>query len=254
MKGRHLRLLLVVVLSATATAADRVRSGYDYLQPETRAMQDDDFSNPGMVTVEQGAELFGQPGRSGRTCADCHGGNGSRLSPARIARYPVYSKTLGKPLTLRNRVRLCWQEWLGNPPLPYAAAEGVALETFVRHLARGEPVDVDISGPMRRHYENGRKLYYTRFGQIDVACNHCHDDHAGQHFRGQVLTQGQTNGFPEYRLAKGEITGLHKRLTQCMKKFRARPFAPGSDEYTDLEVYLAARGNGLRIETPAVRY
>ena len=35
-------------------AADR-RSGYDFMSPETRAMQDDDKSNPGMLWVLDGA-------------------------------------------------------------------------------------------------------------------------------------------------------------------------------------------------------
>jgi len=36
--------------------------------------------------------------------------------------------------------------------------------------------------------------------------------------------------------------------------FRAIPFDPGSEEFINLEVYLHARGNGLKIETPAVHY
>jgi sulfur-oxidizing protein SoxA len=34
---------------------------------------------------------------------------------------------------------------------------------------------------------------------------------------------------------------------------RAEPFGAGSPEYIALELYLAWRGNGLPIETPAVR-
>jgi sulfur-oxidizing protein SoxA len=34
---------------------------------------------------------------------------------------------------------------------------------------------------------------------------------------------------------------------------RAQPYAYGSIELTELELYLAARAAGLRIETPAVR-
>ncbi len=78
--------------------------------------------------------------------------------------------------------------------------------------------------------------------------------HQGQRLRGQVLTQGHSNGFPEYRLGSGRMTSLHGRFSECFRSFRAEPFEAGSQEYINLEVYLNARGNGLKIETPAVRY
>ncbi len=247
-------LLALLAFISGAVHAEPPRSGYAYLTPESRAMQDDDFENPGMVSVEQGAVLFAAAGENGKSCTSCHAGDASGLDPARIARYPVYNDAEQRPLTLRDRIRNCWTGALGNPPLAYTGPQAIALESFVRNLARGQVVNVDFSGPLLSHYEAGKKLYYTRFGQLDMSCNLCHDDHAGQHLRGQLLSQGQTNGFPEYRLAKGNITGLHQRMKQCFVKFRAVPFPAGSDELIDLEVFLAARGNGLKIETPAVRF
>ena len=35
---------------------------------------------------------------------------------------------------------------------------------------------------------------------------------------------------------------------------RAEPFAADSDEIKQLGVYMMSRSNGLKIETPAVRY
>jgi sulfur-oxidizing protein SoxA len=242
------------LLLATGAQAEAPRSGYTYLKPDTQAMQDDDFANPGMVVVEQGAELFAQAGKNGKSCAACHGNDGQDLSPASIAAYPVYDEPGKRPLTLHNRIRRCWEQNLENTPLKYADADAIALETFIRHLARGQSVNVDITGPMQTHFESGKQIYHQRYGQLDLACNHCHDSHDGQYLRGQLLSQGQTNGFPVYRLKSGQITGLHLRMKQCFVKFRALPFPAGSDELIDLEVFLAARGNGLKIETPAIRY
>ena len=39
----------------------------------------------------------------------------------------------------------------------------------------------------------------------------------------------------------------------CNEAVDAEPHAYGSDEYLALELYLAWRGRGLPIETPAVR-
>jgi sulfur-oxidizing protein SoxA len=107
---------------------------------------------------------------------------------------------------------------------------------------------------MAPYYAAGEKLYHTRYGQVDIACHQCHDYHAGQNFRGQVLTQGQTNGFPVYRFTEGQVVGLQERITQCLTNLRAEPYAIGSPQYLDLEIYMSARSNGLKIETPAVRY
>jgi len=43
-------------------------------------------------------------------------------------------------------------------------------------------------------------------------------------------------------------------MEECFRSFRADPFDRGSDELINLELYLHSRGNGLAIETPAVRY
>ena len=45
---------------------------------------------------------------------------------------------------------------------------------------------------------------------------------------------------------------LHEKFVGCYGTLRAMPYEPGSEEYIDLEVYLTARGNGLRIETPSI--
>jgi sulfur-oxidizing protein SoxA len=247
-------ILLLLIVPASTVLADPPRSGYEYLNESTREMQDDEFANPGMVAVEKGRRLFNTPGTNGKTCATCHGTDGEKLNPMKIARYPVFNKEFNKPFTLQEQVNLCWEDQLDNVPFIYDCTDVVALETFVRYKARGEKVNVDITGPMRPYYEAGKELYFSRFGQVDVSCSHCHDRYAGQRLRGQVLSQGQTNGFPEYRLGSGRITSLHRRLTECFISFRATPFDLGSDEFINLEVYLHARGNGLPIETPAVRY
>jgi len=249
-----LAALFVAMPGRQVLLADEAVSGYDYLQPDMQAMQDDLSSNPGMLVVEQGETLFSTPGQNGKSCADCHGEDGARLETKHIARYPVYSEELKQPVTLHDQIQRCWKERLGNPPITYRDEQLLQLESFVRYLARGELVNVDTGGALVPYYAAGRELFRQRFGQVDIACRQCHEYHAGQLFRGQVLSQGQTNGFPVYRYTEGQVTGLQERITQCLTKLRAEPFAEDSPEYIDLEVYLSARSNGLRIETPAIRY
>ena len=230
-------------------------SGYEYLNESTRSMQDDEFENAGMVTVDHGRELFDElrPDEQA-SCSSCHGEGGEKLEPKRIARYPIYDEHLGGLATLQDQIAYCWEHNLDRFPLEYDDPVMIALETFVRHQAKGERIHVQTDGPMKPLIEQGHALYTTRYGQLDMSCQHCHVQHQGQMLRGQRLSQGQANGFPEYRLGRGRITSLHQRFSECFISFRADPFDPGSDEYRLLELYLMQRGNGLPVETPAVRF
>ena len=246
--------LPLTTITLSAAHAQQPVSGYDYLTPEMQEMQIDDFGNPGMLTVDAGEILLSTAGKNGKSCASCHGDDGSKLDIKHIASYPVYSTALKKPLTLRGQILLCQDERIGGPSLGHSSAEALQLEAFVRRLALGETVNVDVSGEMAPYYEAGKNLFHTRWGQVDIACHQCHVYHAGRTFRGQTLSQGQSNGFPGYRYTAGKAVSTPERITGCLANLRAEPYASDSVEYINLEVYMNARGNGLKIETPGIRY
>jgi sulfur-oxidizing protein SoxA len=255
--GKLSLLLVTSLLAGTVSGAgpgNKPRSGYEFLSPETRDMQEDEFSNPGFQTVDEGAELFITAGENGKSCASCHGDRGQKLKPRNIASYPVYSEQLEKPLTLQGQIHRCWTERLGKPAMKYDNKDAIRLETFVRNLAEGRRIDVETGGPMRPYYEAGREFFYKPTGQLDMACAHCHEQYVGARLRAQVLTQGQSNGFPTYRLANNRVNSLHERFRQCQNLLRAQFQKAGSDDYINLEVFMHARSNGLRIETPAIRF
>jgi sulfur-oxidizing protein SoxA len=247
-------VLVGSLLISPPQAGAEPKSGYEFLQQESKDMQDDDFMNPGMNSVAAGAESFRAVGKNGKSCASCHGENGDGLDTARIAAYPVFDAVLGKPLTLQQQIHICWTDKLKNEPLKYDSAPALELEVFVRNLARGQKVAVQTDGPMQPFWEKGSQIYNTRAGQLDMSCNLCHVNYAGMKIRANTLSQGQSNAFPAYRLENGKINGLHTRFNGCYEQFRASKLEPGSDEYVALEVFVNSRGNGLAIETPGVRY
>ena len=103
MKVRLLSMVLLVSISFAASS-DPV-SGYNFLDETTRAMQDDDFENPGMITVDRGLELFHELREVEEySCSSCHGQDGSKLDAQQIARYPVFDKNLGGLVTLQSRI------------------------------------------------------------------------------------------------------------------------------------------------------
>ena len=244
----------LLAIPAGHAIAGAAKSGYEYIKPATRAMQDDDFENPGILAVERGQELFNnkQPG-AGKSCAECHGTDGSKLDAKHIARYPVIGKPETTIVTLQKTISRCRSN-TGSESLPTNHPDLIALETFVRNRAHGESVNVQTDGAAVELLKKGEEIYQTRYGLIDMSCAHCHSMYPGQMIRGQKISQGQGNGFPAYRLDIGEMTNLHQRIQQCLVSMRAEPFDADSEEINLLGLYLMSRSNGLKIETPAVRY
>ena len=65
--------------------------------PDTRAMQDDDTANPGMLWVLDGEALWKRKtGAADKACADCHGDARTSMKGV-AARYPAYDKALAAP-------------------------------------------------------------------------------------------------------------------------------------------------------------
>ena len=119
--------------------------------------------------------------------------------------------------------------------------------------SRGLPMQANDDPRVAPFRERGRSLFFQRIGQLDFSCAQCHDDNAGQRLAGSVIPQAHPTGYPVYRLEWQSLGSLQRRLRNCMTGVRAEPYAYGAMALTELELYLAARAAGLRIETPAVR-
>jgi len=228
-------------------------SGYWFRTKETQAIQDDDFNNPGFFAVEQGEQLWSKPdGAAGRSCASCHQDAATSMKGVGAA-MPKWSEAVHKPVNLEQQINICRGERMAAAPWKFGSAELTAMTAFVRFQSRGMPVSPRIDGPMASWFEKGKQLYHTRNGQLDLACASCHERNYGRNLRADFLSQGQSNGFPVYRLRDQRLVPLHERMQGCIFDVRGIPYAPLSDEFLALELYVAWRGIGLPLETPAVR-
>jgi L-cysteine S-thiosulfotransferase len=243
----------VALAALLLMASGDQHSGYQDASPETRAMQDDDASNPGFLWVQQGETLWNQRSSGdGRSCADCHGAAPVAMRGV-ATRYPLFDARLGRPITLTQRIEQCRVERQGASPLLPDSDVLLGLTAYVGLQSRGLPLQVAIDGPARPFYQAGKALFDAREGQLNLGCAQCHDDLAGQRLAGAVIPQGHPNGYPEYRLEWQGMGSLERRIRNCMIGVRAEPFADDALELVELELYLGARANGLTIETPAVR-
>jgi sulfur-oxidizing protein SoxA len=227
-------------------------SGYSYMSPSTQSLQDDDFVNPGYFAVTAGERLWAtNTGPEGRSCASCHGPDSSMAGVA--TRYPRINPATGTLENLEMRVNRCVSENQQAPAYDEGSDPLLALVTMISNRSRGMAMAVAVDGPAAPYFDRGREIYMQRRGQLDLACTHCHDDRAGERLRGDVISQGHINGFPIFRLKWGDMGSRHRMFAWCNTSLRAEPSDLGSDAYLALELYVAWRGNGLPIETPAVR-
>lgn len=235
---------------------DEIISGYEFRSMETRALQADDFENPGFLLLDEAAEIWETAdGDREESCADCHGDVEESMAGVGST-YPKYveRKEEGKVFTnIENQINHCRTAHMDADPWKYDSPEMLGMTILVRNVDRGEPVDVAIDGDAAPHFEKGKELYYQRVGQLDMACANCHQDYYGMYIRADHLSQGQSNGFPTYRFKWQGVGSLHRRFSGCMKNIRAEPYKKGSEEFLALELYLGWRGQGLPVETPSVR-
>ena len=229
------------------------KSGYVFATPETRDMMDDDFNNPAFLWVEKGEALWSKAeGTAGKSCANCHGDAKTSMRGVGAA-YPKYDATLKKMVDIEQRINVCRVANMKAPAFKWESDELLGITAYVKLQSRGMPVAVKIDGPAAPFFEKGKAFYFERRGLQDIACSHCHVDNAGRMIRAELLSQGQTNGFPTYRLKAQRIVSVQRRFAGCNEEIRAEPYPLGSDEYVNLELYVAWRGNGLPVETPSVR-
>ena len=205
---------------------DEIISGYHFRIPETQAVQDDDFENPAFLWVEQAELLFDEvDGEAGKACADCHDGVESLRSVGTT--YPIYFEPWKKLINLEQRINLCRADNMQAEAWKYESDEMLGMTALIRHQARGEPVDVKVDGEAAPFFEKGKDFYYQRRGQLDLACANCHEGYAGTKIRADMLSQGQSNGFPTYRLKWQKLGSLHRRFKGCNDQVRAEPLRAG---------------------------
>ena len=208
---------------------------------------------PYEFALESGKEMFATPFRNGKTYADCfpNGGIGIRQN------YPYFDEKEGKVVTLELALNRC-RETNGEAPYSYVKDEMASLTAYMAFTSRGKPMDIKVPPNDPRAlaaYEDGKRYFYTRRGQLNFSCASCHVQSPGERIRAEILAPalGVMNALPIYRSEWSGMGTTSRRLLTCNSQTRAVPLDPQSDEYRDLEYFLSYMSNGLPISGPGAR-
>ena len=130
--------LLLLAFAASAAEPQRpspLKSGIEFAGPEVRAMQADDFANPGMLWVARGEKLWSEAaGKGGKSCAACHGDAATSMKGV-ATRYPRVDPGAARLVNLEGRINLCRTRNHEAEPLKYESDELLGLTAYVASAA-----------------------------------------------------------------------------------------------------------------------
>ena len=202
--------------------------------------------------LDEGKTAFDIPFANGKTYADCfeNGGIGVRQT------FPYFDTKSGEVVTLDLALNRCRQA-NGEKPLPYQTGMMASITAYMAETSRGKPFDIKIPDDPRalEAYEDGKKYFYTRRGQLNFSCASCHVGSSGQRLRGDILAPaiGILAAFPIYRSEWGSMGTIDRRFTSCSAQMRSEPLPPQDPSYRSLEYFLSYMSNGVPISGPGTR-
>ncbi len=231
---------------------DFVNGPYSLNEDMRKQWEEKEEFPPYEFALDAGKEMFAKPFKNGKGYADCfpNGGIGIRQN------YPYFDEKEGKVVTLELALNRC-REANGEAPLSYVKDDMASLTAYMAFTSRGKPMNIKIPNDPRAldAYENGKRYFYTRRGQLNFSCANCHVQNPGERLRAEILAPalGILNAMPIYRSEWSGMGTISRRFMTCNSQTRAEPLEPQADEYRDLEYYLSYLSNGLPISGPGAR-
>ncbi len=209
--------------------------------------------------LDKGKELFDKKFANGKGFADCF----PNYKKGIRQNYPYFDTNTGGIVTLESAINKCLKD---NGEAEYKTEKGnlAYVSAYLAYLSRGKNLDIKVPNDTKAlaAYNQGKNHFYTKRGQLNMACADCHYHYAGSYIRADILSAaiGHPTGFPTFRNEwsadddKGDGMGtLHRRYGGCNKQVRAKPFEAQSDEYKALEYFETYMSNGLEVNGPSQR-
>ena len=208
---------------------------------------------PYELNVDRGEELFNQAFKNGNTYGSCFQNEGIGIRQ----NYPYFDTDRNRVVTLEGALNDCRLK-NGEKPLSYFKGKELAhVSAYMAYTSRGNKFNVQIPNTSEalNAYEKGKKLYFTKKGQLNFSCADCHVYQTGTKLRADIPSPaiGHPTHFPVYRSGMGRLVTLHERFAGCLNRIRAKSFKGGSDELNNLEFFTTFMSNGLEVNGPGSR-
>lgn len=201
--------------------------------------------------LDKGEKLWKTPLKSGKTYADCLPNGGKMIA----GDYPRFDNAKGKVVTLEDEINACR---VANGEAAYAFGDPKTmglLTAYMRTLSDGMKFNIKVEGEgAMKAYEDGKKTFFSKAGQLNFSCGNCHVDNAGNRLRSELLSPalGQATHWPVFRGGDNLVT-LQKRYEGCHKTVRHVPDKAGSTRYNNLEYFHSSISNGLEMRASVFR-
>jgi len=206
---------------------------------------------PYTAEIDKGEKLWKTPLKSGKTYADCLPNGGKMIA----GNYPMFDNAKGKVVTLEDAINEC-RKANGEEAYGYGDPKTMGLLTaYMRTLSDGMKMNIKVEGDAaQKAYEDGKKTFYSRAGQLNFSCASCHVDGAGNRLRSELLSPviGQATHWPVFRGGDNLVT-LQVRYEGCNKSVRHSPDKAGSTRYNNLEYFHSFMSNGLELKSSVFR-
>ena len=206
---------------------------------------------PYLGDVEKGRKMFETPLKSGKTYAQCLPNGGKNIA----GNYPMFDEKKGKVVVLKDVINEC-RVANGEEPYKFDDAKTMGLLTsYVRTLSDGMLTNVKVEGPQAlAAYEDGKKTFYSRKGQLNFACASCHVQNGGNRLRSELISPavGHTVHWPVFRGGERLVT-LQDRYKGCLKSVRAVSPEAGGETLNNLEYFHTYLSNGLPMKASVFR-
>jgi sulfur-oxidizing protein SoxA len=201
--------------------------------------------------IDMGRKMWETPFKNGKTYANCLPNGGKHIA----GNYPLFDEAKGKVVTLHDAINDC-RTANGEDAFKVDDMKTMGLLTaYMRTLSDGMIMNIKAESPKAMAaYEDGKKTFFSRKGQLNFACASCHVQNAGLRLRSELISPavGHAVHWPVFRGGDNLFT-LQRRYQGCFSQVRAVPPPQGGTTMNNLEYFHSALSNGLPLKASVFR-